>query len=551
MSQRGRKFFVTERLGSGAYGSVYLAEQDSGAGFRRRVALKLLHQHHSEEKEAGKRMRDEARILGRLSHRNIVTVLDLVRLQDRWAVVMDYVQGIDLERLTRAMVDLNEPFPPGAALEIGAAIGDALHAAWIADDGQGRVLGVVHRDIKPSNVLLTSDGEVKVLDFGVARVNLESREGKTGFRVGTERYMAPERIVGEEDTPQGDVYAAAATVAELLLLRPIGRTPVLPDRHEVFVNDTLTAVRGALGGMPEDVQDEVIGLLGRALHAEVAHRPVARDFSDDCSRLCRIVGGESLRQFTRRVVPQAELTLATEREPVEGVVFQEESTGAPSSTLGAAAGLALPSPSSSATYTDRGESTLTPPDNRRLGWGALVGAGAALAVLAAFGVVAALVLWQSAPSGAPSPAALSAEPAAPAEVAAPAPEPAVPVEEPTPEPPAEPPPEPTRPDPLPPIAPPRPSAAKAPPAPEAPEAPVATGPTVSRAMVVVRDASSMQVTCGDRTAAGSTSARITDFPAGTCRVTAVMLDRTLTGTANIDKPREVYCTATDGALSCP
>ena len=191
MSQRGRKFFVTERLGSGAYGSVYLAEQDSVAGFRRRVALKLLHQHHSEEKEAGKRMRDEARILGRLSHRNIVTVLDLVRLQDRWAVVMDYVQGIDLERLTRAMADLNEPFPPGAALEIGAAIGDALHAAWIAADGQGRVLEVIHRDIKPSNILLTSDGEVKVLDFGVARVNLESREGKTGFRVGTERYMAP------------------------------------------------------------------------------------------------------------------------------------------------------------------------------------------------------------------------------------------------------------------------------------------------------------------------------------------------------------------------
>jgi serine/threonine-protein kinase len=551
MSQRGRKFFVTERLGSGAYGSVYLAEQDSGAGFRRRVALKLLHQHHSEEKEAGKRMRDEARILGRLSHRNIVTVLDLVRLQDRWAVVMDYVQGIDLERLTRAMVDLNEPFPPGAALEIGAAIGDALHAAWIADDGQGRVLGVVHRDIKPSNVLLTSDGEVKVLDFGVARVNLESREGKTGFRVGTERYMAPERIVGEEDTPQGDVYAAAATVAELLLLRPIGRTPVLPDRHEVFVNDTLTAVRGALGGMPEDVQDEVIGLLGRALHAEVAHRPVARDFSDDCSRLCRMVGGESLRQFTRRVVPQAELTLATEREPVEGVVFQEESTGAPSSTLGASVGLALPSPSSSATYADRGDNTLTPPDNRRLGVGALVGAGAAVIVLLAACVVVGAWFLNGTPTEPtpPTAAALTTEPAA-----APAPAEAAPADPPPAPPPEvapEPPPEPTRPDPLPPIAPPRPSAAKAPPVAPEPAPPVAAGPTVSRAMVVVRDASSMQVTCGDRTAAGSTSARITDFPAGTCRVTAVMLDRTLTGTANIDKPREVYCTATDGALSCP
>ena len=183
----GRKFHLKERLGAGAFGEVYLAEQDSGAGFTRRMALKVLHTHTKGFAEAGRRMRDEARILGRLSHRNIVTVLDLVRLGEQWAVVMDYVPGIDLDRVIEALEKTGEYFPVPAALEVGAAVCDALDAAFHADDGKGGTLAVLHRDIKPSNILLTRDGDVKVLDFGVARVNLETRESKTGMRVGTER----------------------------------------------------------------------------------------------------------------------------------------------------------------------------------------------------------------------------------------------------------------------------------------------------------------------------------------------------------------------------
>ena len=206
----GRRFHLKARIGAGAFGEVYLAEQESGAGFRRDVALKVLHADVARNPEAATRMRDEARILGRLSHRSIVKVLDLVQLGDRWAVVMDYVPGVDLEQVVSALEAQGSFVPAPAALEVGAAMCSALHAAYSADDSRGGTLAVVHRDIKPSNVRLTADGDVKVLDFGVARVeNMDSREAMTqgtGW-IGTERYMAPERLEGKPYTVKSDVWS--------------------------------------------------------------------------------------------------------------------------------------------------------------------------------------------------------------------------------------------------------------------------------------------------------------------------------------------------------
>ena len=181
-------------------------------------------------------MRDEARILGRLSHRHIVGVSDLVRLQERWAVVMDYVPGADLERVLEALAAAGEQFPVRAAFDVAVAVLRALHAAWIVDNGTGSPLHLIHRDIKPSNVLLAEDGALKVLDFGVARVDLGTREAETGaVRPGTLRYMAPERLLGEEESPSGDVYATAVSVFELLIGEPLGRTPIIDPKHTAYV----------------------------------------------------------------------------------------------------------------------------------------------------------------------------------------------------------------------------------------------------------------------------------------------------------------------------
>ena len=210
----GRRFELHERIGVGAFGEVYLATVKSTAGFSRKVALKLLHPARFGDDDATRRIRDEARVLGRLHHPNIVTVLDLVRLEHQWAVVMEYVEGADLERTLQALTRAGRAFPPAAALELVADVADALDAAYNAEGGRGRPLRVVHRDIKPANIRLTPNGDVKILDFGIAR-GRNRREAETGsYVIGTQRYMAPERIAGADYSFDSDVWSLGLTLVE-------------------------------------------------------------------------------------------------------------------------------------------------------------------------------------------------------------------------------------------------------------------------------------------------------------------------------------------------
>lgn len=552
----GRKFHLKERLGEGAFGAVYLAEQDSGAGFTRRVALKVLNTGVQHFAEAGRRMRDEARILGRLAHRNIVTVIDLVKLGDQWAVVMDYIPGADADRLLEALKKTEARFPVPAALEIGSAVCEALHFAYNADDGKGGKLGVLHRDVKPSNILITADGDVKVLDFGVARVNLEVRESRTGLRVGTERYMSPQRICGEEDDLAGDVYAIAATIAELILGTPVGRTPVSDDKHELFVAEARVNLRARLQG-PPDAIDRAIDVLANGLAMDPDKRPTPRAMSDAMLELSRKLEGEALITFARGFVPQVDGLMGTSREPISGTLAESMSrlteggsqtfadTGEaddPADTLGKA-----PAGTTDAPAAPGGQRHLVP---------AVAAIGVVLvALIAVSGLVAggaiAVGAFTLGGRGNDAAAAVATPPDAKPVVQEPLPAPAItpPVEPPPVEPP------PTEPalvattDPV--VTAPRDPPKRATEPPKGVE-PVITSdaPRIDRAMVVLKDASSIDVKCGDTTASGTASARITGFPAGNCKVTANYVGKALETTVRIDSPAQVNCTVEGDKLTC-
>jgi serine/threonine protein kinase len=560
----GRKFYLQERLGAGAFGEVYLAEQDSGAGFRKRVALKVLNAHVQGFAEAGRRMRDEARILGRLSHRNIVSVHDLVKLGEQWAVVMDYVPGADLERMVEALLRSDEQFPVASALEIGAAVADAMHGAFVTDDGKGGTLGVVHRDIKPSNVLVTPDGDVKVLDFGVARVNLETRESRTGLRVGTERYMSPQRICGDEDGLAGDVYALGATLAELILRDPMGRTPVEDSRHAGFVEEIVDRLRDHLQAPPE-VVEELLALIGRCLALDVDKRPQPRELADSLLALSRKMPGETLIPFARRFVPQVDKLLDHRREPISGVL-SESGTRTTASSMGESSKSAVKPVKRSDSDTPDASITFDPnlaearaasaPGGRGLTavvliLGVVLGLGAI-----AFGTVGVVLVFGLGASNSVAevtPAPIVPPPTPPPVVVAPVDPPVAP-------PPVEPPPTaPVEPPPVAPVAPPATPVVATPrppkPKPTEPPPPVVpavdpNAPLVNRALVVMSDASSLNVKCGGVSANGTASARITNFPAGKCSISATFVGRTLTGTVAIDHPTTITCTANGDSLSC-
>jgi serine/threonine protein kinase len=539
---RGRSFHLLSRIGAGAFGEVYLAEQDSGAGFRRKVALKLLHLDVAKHQDAGRRFRDEARILGRLSHRHIVTVLDLVKLGDRWAVVMDYVPGADLQEVLEAAATLRECFPGPAALEAGAAVLSALDAAWKTDDGHGGSLGVIHRDIKPSNLRLTADGEVKVLDFGVARVNLDTREAQTrqsGW-IGTERYMSPERILCEGDGPEGDVYAAAAVVVELLIGRPLGRTPVLDEKHKRFVEEALDLARPVLEG-PANVVDDVLQALRDGLAPDPAARPSASALSDRLYRLSRSLVGEPLMPFARRIVARVPQILGRETVAAEGLLSESR----PAETW--VSGSEEPPTFDTTALVDARSKTPRPPPPRRVVpiWPFILLAALAVAVIGSgtIGLSAIALLWPAAhtellPPAEPAPS----PPPVPAPVPAPVAAPVV-----APPPPA-------------PVAAPAPAPVVAP-APVAPApgwntmkqrpAEVPGAPPVERALVAATNASSIAVICGSVRGVGTSSAVIRNFPPGPCRVEVDFGGTSAAATVQIDHPREVKCSlVADGKLAC-
>src|SRR5439155_6619110 len=168
-----------ELIGSGGMSNVYRAHDRL---LERRVALKILHQHYTQDEDYVERFRREARAAAQLSHPNIVTVIDRGEDEGRQYIVFEYVEGENLKDL----IVRSGPLPVGRAVEIALSVADGLSFA------HGH--GLVHRDVKPQNVLLSENGGVKVTDFGIARF-LEADRGvtQTGTVVGSGEYLAPEQ----------------------------------------------------------------------------------------------------------------------------------------------------------------------------------------------------------------------------------------------------------------------------------------------------------------------------------------------------------------------
>ena len=321
----GRSFELRRELGSGAFGSVYLAEMVSLGGFRKEVALKVLKPDvEASSDEAVIRLRDEARLLGRVRHRNIVQVDDLVRVDGRWAVVMEYIPGHDLKVVTDALHSWDELMPRGVALEVVGAVADALDVAYNTVSG-GQKLQVIHRDIKPANVRLTKGGDLKVLDFGIARGEFVEREAETkDVRFGTLQYMAPERVLGDPETPAGDVYSLAITLYQLLTGELLGRAKLRKASQQLQVQEALQTLESMTGRL----DDELVGLFAEMLAWDVEERPTSREVSDRARALSRKLGDMSLAEFAARVIPRISAEEVEEGPAIEGTLSEELSVSA-------------------------------------------------------------------------------------------------------------------------------------------------------------------------------------------------------------------------------
>ncbi len=291
----GRRYEVQAPLGKGGFGTIYKARFVGEGGFTKVVALKVLNPNMADMEDVVARLRDEAKVLGLLRHRAIVQADRLVKLRDRWAVVMEYVEGVDFKKVLGV-----GRVPVGSALEIIGEVAGALHAAYHTAGPSGAPLQLLHRDIKPSNLILTSYGEVKVLDFGIARAEFGGREAETqAFRMGSLPYMAPERL-DFRDTAAADVYALGVVFFELVTGRAFGRASPVPERHDKRVQEALDHL---CNEKEVDVSRDLLLFLGSLLAYEPDDRPTARDLERMCVNLRRRLSDEPLRYWAEKVVP--------------------------------------------------------------------------------------------------------------------------------------------------------------------------------------------------------------------------------------------------------
>jgi serine/threonine protein kinase len=333
MAEARRRFRFVKELAQGGFGKVYLAEMLTGENFSSVVAVKLLHARWSENAEVVMRSRDEARLLGRLRHRNIVRVESLTRIQGQVAIVMEYLEGADLKTISNALRDAGRSFPRQAAFESVGSVADALDAAYNQVPlNAAEPLRVIHRDIKPSNVMLTVEGDVKVLDFGTARASFDTREAKTqALAFGSAAYMSPERLMGDEDTPAADVFALGLTLWELLTQDSFGKIPVRPEKFEAQVAERLEQVD--LSSMPADRREQVLEALRLMLAYEPGQRPGAADVTELMETFAESCRDGGLKRFAREVVRDVVARNAPEEDPDDpftGQLLQEDT-----STLGA------------------------------------------------------------------------------------------------------------------------------------------------------------------------------------------------------------------------
>jgi eukaryotic-like serine/threonine-protein kinase len=274
-------YALVRRLGHGGMAEVFLAVAHGASGFERRVAIKVLLPELQGEPTLERALVREARIAGRLAHRNLAAVLHLGVDDGVTYVVMEWIDGGDLDTLTRA-----RPLPLPLVLLVAEELALGLDHLHRAADDRGLPLGLVHRDVSPSNVLVSRAGEVKLGDFGIAKATaLADLTG--GTRKGKYAYMSPEQLVGEPLTGASDQFALGVTLVELAT----GTRPFDAETPLATMDNVRRGVRPDLSALPADV-------------AALAHRALAPAPDD------RFATTEDLRQAVaaaRRALPPVSL----------------------------------------------------------------------------------------------------------------------------------------------------------------------------------------------------------------------------------------------------
>ena len=213
------QYTLGKRLARGGMAEVFLARQRGVEGFDRRVAVKRILPHLADSAEFIRMFLDEARYAARLSHPNIVHIYELGQADATYFIAMEFVDGVHTGQLIRHAA--GETIPPVLVARIAADAAGALAYAHRLEDADGRPLGLVHRDVSPQNVMISFDGVVKLVDFGIAKAASSADETQPGIVKGKYAYMSPEQTMRKPLDGRSDVFSLGVVMWEMLAGRNI------------------------------------------------------------------------------------------------------------------------------------------------------------------------------------------------------------------------------------------------------------------------------------------------------------------------------------------
>lgn len=209
-------YTLHELIARGGMAEIYRATMPGIGGFEKTVAIKKILPHLAENDEFITMLIDEARIIVSINHANIAQVYDLGEIHEDYYIAMEYIHGIDLSTIAKDLKERGQTVPVEHAVFMASGIASGLHVAHNKCDDKGRPLHIVHRDVSPHNILISFAGDVKIIDFGVAKARGKEAHTQLGVIKGKLLYMSPEQAMAKEIDGRADLFAVGLILYRML-----------------------------------------------------------------------------------------------------------------------------------------------------------------------------------------------------------------------------------------------------------------------------------------------------------------------------------------------
>lgn len=264
------RYRLLGEIARGGMATVHFARLAAAHGFEKWVAVKLMHEHMSQDETFVRMFHDEARIVSQLNHPNICQVMDFGDDDGRLYLVMEYLHGETLSSVVRAAWRGGKRLPLWFCARIIADAARGLHAAHELKDRSGKHVGLVHRDVSPQNVMVLYDGVGKLMDFGVVRAEGRLTETAAGTLKGKFSYMAPEELRGAESDKRADIWALGVMLWEITCGQRLFRAKGEGQTAVLVLQSDIPDPRSLIEGFPDSLADIIMGCLERDQDERIA-----------------------------------------------------------------------------------------------------------------------------------------------------------------------------------------------------------------------------------------------------------------------------------------